>query len=53
MANSKPNVDLHSGTDIWPLVHAERADLAADLADLTEGQWATPSLCTGCRFVRW
>jgi uncharacterized protein (TIGR03083 family) len=32
---------------IWPLVHAERAALAADLADLTGGQWATPSLCTG------
>lgn len=33
--------------DIWPLVHAERAALAADLADLTDDQWATPSLCTG------
>ncbi|MGW5648799.1 maleylpyruvate isomerase family mycothiol-dependent enzyme [Saccharopolyspora sp. NPDC003752] len=31
---------------IWPLVHAERAALAADLADLTDEQWATPSLCT-------
>jgi uncharacterized protein (TIGR03083 family) len=34
-------------TGIWPLVHAERAALAADLADLTGEQWATPSLCTG------
>src|SRR3712207_9196722 len=32
---------------LWPLVHAERAVLAADLAGLTEDQWATPSLCTG------
>jgi uncharacterized protein (TIGR03083 family) len=47
MANSKPKADLHSGTDIWPLVHAERAALAADLADLTDEQWARPSLCTG------
>jgi len=30
---------------IWPLVHAERAALAADLADLTDQRWATPSLC--------
>jgi uncharacterized protein (TIGR03083 family) len=34
-------------TEIWDLVHAERAALAADLADLTEEQWATPSLCAG------
>jgi uncharacterized protein (TIGR03083 family) len=32
---------------VWPLVHAERAALAADLADLTGEQWAAPSLCTG------
>ena len=31
----------------WPLVHAERAALAADLAGLDAGQWATPSLCAG------
>jgi uncharacterized protein (TIGR03083 family) len=42
---SKPTV--HHGTSIWPLVHAERAALAADLADLTGEQWATPTLCTG------
>jgi uncharacterized protein (TIGR03083 family) len=34
-------------TGIWPLVHAERAALAADLAELTGEQWATPSLCSG------
>jgi uncharacterized protein (TIGR03083 family) len=33
--------------DIWPVVHAERRALAADLADLTPEQWATPSMCTG------
>jgi uncharacterized protein (TIGR03083 family) len=33
--------------DIWPVVHAERRALAADLADLTEEQWRTPSLCAG------
>jgi len=32
---------------IWPVIHAERAALAADLADLTTKQWATPSLCSG------
>ncbi|MDF2704404.1 MAG: hypothetical protein K0R62_56 [Nonomuraea muscovyensis] len=32
---------------IWPLVPAERSALAADLADLTDEQWATPSLCSG------
>lgn len=28
-------------------MHEERAALAADLARLTDEQWATPSLCTG------
>ncbi|MFC7641736.1 maleylpyruvate isomerase family mycothiol-dependent enzyme [Streptosporangium lutulentum] len=28
-------------------MHAERAALAADLADLADERWATPSLCTG------
>ncbi|MBF8188676.1 maleylpyruvate isomerase family mycothiol-dependent enzyme [Nonomuraea sp. K274] len=31
----------------WPLVHAERAALADDLAKLTDEEWATPSLCAG------
>ncbi|MFJ9060164.1 maleylpyruvate isomerase family mycothiol-dependent enzyme [Streptomyces sp. NPDC102409] len=30
----------------WSLVHRERAALAADLADLPDGRWATPSLCS-------
>lgn len=33
--------------DIWSLVDDERAALAADLADLPDGRWATPSLCDG------
>jgi uncharacterized protein (TIGR03083 family) len=36
--------DTHEST--WALVHAERAALAADLADLTAAQWETTSLCT-------
>jgi uncharacterized protein (TIGR03083 family) len=32
--------------EIWPLVHAERAALAADLAHLTDEQWSTRSLCS-------
>lgn len=35
------------GRDLWPLVHAERAALADDLAGLSEEDWATPSLCEG------
>lgn len=44
---SEPETPDRDMTDLWPLVHVERAALAADLADLTEGQWSTPSLCTG------
>lgn len=33
--------------DVWPLIRTERAALASDLAELTEEQWATPSLCAG------
>jgi uncharacterized protein (TIGR03083 family) len=46
MAATEPEADRHRVTDIWPLVHAERAALAADLADLTDERWTTPSLCT-------
>jgi uncharacterized protein (TIGR03083 family) len=31
---------------IWPTIHAERKALADDLADLTDEQWATQSLCS-------
>ena len=33
--------------DIWPVVHAERRALAADLAGVAPERWTTPSLCTG------
>jgi uncharacterized protein (TIGR03083 family) len=31
----------------WPIIHAERAALADDLAALTDAQWAQESLCPG------
>ena len=31
----------------WPQIHAEREALIADLADLDNAKWQTPSLCTG------
>jgi uncharacterized protein (TIGR03083 family) len=31
---------------IWPTIHAERQALADDLAQLSDQQWATRSLCT-------
>jgi uncharacterized protein (TIGR03083 family) len=46
MTTPDRTTNLHSGSSIWSLVHAERAALAADLGDLTDQQWATPSLCT-------
>lgn len=36
-----------SDRDVWPLIFAERAALAEDLAALTGEQWNTPSLCAG------
>jgi uncharacterized protein (TIGR03083 family) len=36
-----------AGSSPWPLIHAEREALADDLAALTDGQWATASLCPG------
>jgi uncharacterized protein (TIGR03083 family) len=48
MTRPEPATDLQrNATGVWPLIHAERAALAADLADLTDAQWATPSLCAG------
>lgn len=34
-------------TDVWQLVHAERRALVEDLAQITDEQWASPSLCGG------
>ena len=47
MTEREPETTLRPAAGIWPLVHAERAALAADLADLAGEQWAAPSLCTG------
>ncbi|MEV7108058.1 maleylpyruvate isomerase family mycothiol-dependent enzyme [Streptomyces atroolivaceus] len=47
MTGAEPAADRSPGTEVWPLIHTERAALAADLADLSDDQWATPSLCTG------
>ncbi len=33
--------------DLWPTIHAERQALAADLEQVPDAQWATPSLCGG------
>lgn len=47
MPDPQPKADLRRRTHVWSLIHAERAALAADLTDLTDRQWATPSLCAG------
>ncbi|HEY6468468.1 MAG TPA: maleylpyruvate isomerase family mycothiol-dependent enzyme [Candidatus Dormibacteraeota bacterium] len=31
----------------WPLIHAERVALVADLDRVPDAQWSTPSLCSG------
>lgn len=34
-------------SDVWPLVHGERAALIRDLEGLDDRQWDEPSLCAG------
>lgn len=34
-------------SDVWPMVHVERAALIEDLEDLDDAQWETPSWCDG------
>ncbi|MFH9615525.1 maleylpyruvate isomerase family mycothiol-dependent enzyme [Streptomyces pratensis] len=34
-------------SDVWPMVHAERAALIEDLENLDDRQWEEPSLCAG------
>jgi uncharacterized protein (TIGR03083 family) len=46
-ARRPPRPTHVSRSKTWPLVHAERAALAADLAILEDEQWSTPSLCAG------
>ena len=45
MTPPTPTTDRRPATGTWSLIHAERAALAADLAELTEQRWATRSLC--------
>jgi uncharacterized protein (TIGR03083 family) len=33
-------------TDVWPVIHAERKALAAQLEGISEEAWSTPSLCS-------
>ncbi|MFE2053564.1 maleylpyruvate isomerase family mycothiol-dependent enzyme [Streptomyces sp. NPDC059459] len=47
MTDPEPSVDRSRGRGLWPLIRTERAALAADLEDLSDEQWTTPSLCTG------
>ncbi|WP_217145833.1 maleylpyruvate isomerase family mycothiol-dependent enzyme [Streptomyces sp. AC627_RSS907] len=47
MTGTELAADRRPGAGFWPLIHGERAALAADLADLSEDRWATPSLCAG------
>lgn len=34
-------------SEVWPIVHAERARLVEDLQCIPDTAWATPSLCDG------
>src|SRR6476646_6337084 len=36
-----------SGSDVWTMIHRERAGLAGDLEQLTPEQWDSPSECDG------
>ncbi|MFD3504396.1 maleylpyruvate isomerase family mycothiol-dependent enzyme [Streptomyces sp. NPDC058676] len=47
MTGSDLVADRRTGAEVWPLIRTERAALVADLADLPDDQWETPSLCTG------
>lgn len=47
MTDPEPAADRSRRTGVGPLIRTERAALAADLEDLTDDQWAAPSLCTG------
>lgn len=34
-------------SSLWPVIHAERKALIADVEQLSPEQWSTPSLCSG------
>lgn len=46
MSLTQREVPVDDATETWPLVHAERAALAADLVNLTDDGWTTQSLCS-------
>jgi uncharacterized protein (TIGR03083 family) len=45
MTSPRPTISRRTTADTWSLIHAERAALAADLAELTERRWGSRSLC--------
>ncbi|HKS99291.1 MAG TPA: maleylpyruvate isomerase family mycothiol-dependent enzyme [Rugosimonospora sp.] len=45
MTSPEPTAGGRAPAGTWSLIHAERAALAADLAELAEPRWATRSLC--------
>lgn len=45
MRSASPDPAARPVDGAWALIHAERAALADDLAELTEQQWETQSLC--------
>ena len=45
MTSPTPPTGRRPATGTWSLIHAERAALAAELAELTEQRWAARSLC--------
>ena len=47
MTGSQLAADRSPGGEVWSLIRTERAALVADLAGLSDDQWATPSLCSG------
>lgn len=46
-AAEAPDCQTAVVSDVWSMVHAERAALIDDLAGLADDQWARPSLCVG------
>lgn len=46
MTGSELAADRSPAAGVWPLIHAERAALVADLEGLSDDQWATASLCS-------
>ncbi|MEU9635775.1 maleylpyruvate isomerase family mycothiol-dependent enzyme [Streptomyces tendae] len=47
MTDPESTAERGHGSGVWASIRTERAALAADLAELTEARWATPSLCAG------